>query len=352
MKSIRALLAGALLLTAAPRAEAVRPITPPAPEFPKNAAWINSLPFTMKQLRNRRVVMVTFINVHTINSIRTLPWLNRLWDQYALKGLMIIGVHSPDYDFDRDPAEIRDAAQRLGVRFPIFIDGGKRLWRTYRNTGWPAHFLVDHRGLIVHDRLGEGGYAEFENEILLALEHRGYRPPRNYQVPADVKRRDCGKATAPFYLGARRGKELKKISLRKIRSIVESRDGEAAVHGKWTIEADGVRFKGDRRRLESRLQVVYQGAEALPIMTRMGPRPTRVYVKQDALWLHSGNAGADIKWDDDDRSYVLVDHPRLYYLTRNRKRRMYEITFFPDEACVGFSGFEFSDACQIDYPHK
>lgn len=352
MRGVRALLAGALLLSAAPAARAVRPITPPAPEFPKNAAWINSLPFTMKRLKNRRVVIITFLNFYSINSIRTIPWLNRIWDQYALKGLMIIAVHSPDYAFDRDPSEIRRAAERLGVRFPVFVDGAKRLWKTYRNTGWPAHFLVNHKGLIVHDWLGEGGHAEFEHEILLALGRMGQRPPRNYEVPADKKRRDCATATKAFYLGARRGKELKKISPRKIHAIIESRDGEAAVHGKWTIEADGARFKGDRKRLNSRLQVIYHGAEALPIMARMGPRPARVYVKQDGLWLHSGNANTDVKWDDDDRSYVLVDHPRLYYLTRNRKRRMYELTLFPDEAGVVFSGFEFSDRCQTDYAHK
>lgn len=347
-----ALLAVLVLLAAAPAAKAVRPITPPAPEFPKNAAWINSLPYELARLRGRRVVVVTFLNFYSLNSVRTLPWLKKLWDTYALNGLMIIGVHSPDFAFDRDPAEIREAVERFGIRFPVVVDSGKEIWNAYKNNGWPAHYLLDHRGMIVHDRVGEGAFNEFEHEILLALDNAGYRMPKDHKVPEDPARKECGTATPAFYVGSARGSELKQIKPNRVETIVEARDGEIAVLGKWSKEPQAIRFKGESQRLNTRLRIIYHGAEAAAVLTRTGSRPGRVYVKQDDLWLHAGNANSDVQWDDDDRSYVLVDGPKLFYLTRNRARRMYELTLYPDEAGLGFSGFEFSDDCQTEYDHK
>lgn len=348
----RALLAALLLGAAALPARAVRPIKLPAPEFPEGAAWINSKPFAMRALRNRRVVLVTFVNFYSINSIRTLAWLNRLWDQYALRGLMIIGVHAPDFEFDRDPGELRHAAGRFGVRFPVFVDSGRKVWEAYRNDGWPAHYLVDHQGRVIHDWLGEGGYADFEREVLLALDAMGAKLPKNAEVTPDPKRLECGQATKGFYLGSRRGKQLLKIEPARVRAITQGRDGEAAVGGNWEAESELARFGGDKERLSSRLRVIYQGAEALAVLSRLGRRPVRVYLKQDGAWLHSGNANTDVQWDDDDRSYALVDHPRLYYLTRNQRPRLFELELFPDEAGAGVASFEFSDYCQTEYEHK
>lgn len=347
-----AALAAALGLSWAPPARAVRPITPPAPEFPSGAAWINSRPFSMRHLKGRRVVLITFINLYSANSTRTLPWLNKLWDQYSLKGLMIIGIHAPDYEFDRDPVEVRSEAARQAVRFPIFVDSGKKMWEAYRNDGWPAHYLIDHRGLVVHDQLGEGGYSDFEREILLALDRKGWSAPKDYAIAPDKPRQDCGEATPAFYLGARRGKKPVKIQALAVEAITRSRDGEVAVLGNWNSEMELLRFSGDKRRLETRMRIIYQAAEALAVLARLGKRPGRIYLKQDGAWLHSGNASADVQWDDDDRSFVLVDHPRLYSLTRNRKRVLNELELFPDEEGLGVAGFEFSNYCQTELDKK
>lgn len=340
----------ALCLLASPAA-ALRPITPPAPEFPKDGVWVNSVPFSLRQLRGRRVVLVTFLNFYSINSIRTIPFLNRLWETYALKGLMIIGIHNPDYDFDRNPAEVRDAVERFGIKFPVYIDTPRLLWKGYANEGWPSHYLVDHKGLIVHDRIGEGGYLEFEEELLDALlRFNGYVPPADYVPPQEPPRQECGKATPPFYLGSRRGQPLVKAPPRGVQNIVAAREGEAHVVGTWEVEEDALRYKGSP--MDGSLHFVYQGAEAVGILNRVLPRPARVYLKQNELWLNAGNANADVKWDDDDRSYVLVDRPRLYYLTRNPRRRPQELELIPEREGVGAWSFEFSDYCQTEYDHK
>lgn len=350
-----ALLLAAVLTLATGDAYAVRPITPAAPEFPPGLAWINSVAFSLKKLRNKRVVMVTFINSMTAASIRTYPELNRLWAKYNQEGLMIIGVHSPDFDFDRDPIVVRDIIATHKLRFPIIIDSRREIWRAYRNEGWPAHYLINHRGLIVHDRLGGSGYAEFEDEILLALRSfNGFRPDKNYRIPPDTVRKECGRATSGFYLGKRRGKKVKKIRPNKYKAVISSRDGEVAVFGRWTAEDDALRAKegDDSAKPTTRLRLIYRGAESMAVLTRISPEPARLFIKQNDQWLHTGNGHDDIEWDDDDRSFVLIDKPRLYKLTKNKKKGMKEMVFYPAQAGIGIASFEFSDKCQIETGKK
>lgn len=352
--NIRAALTGtaaALCLLSAGPARAVRPITPPAPEFPPGAAWVNSSAFSLKQLQGKRVVMLTFLNTLTINSVRTFADINRLWRRYNLEGLMVIGVHTPDFDFDRDPIAVREIIKSQDIRFPVVIDSERKIWNAYRNEGWPGHYLIDHKSRIIHDRLGEGGFVEFEEEILLALKKfRGYKPPKNYSVPEPEPRKECGQKTGSFYLGERRGGKLKQIQPKKYLALGESRDGEVAVYGRWATEEDAVRSKegNDGVKFTTRLRLIYRGAESMAVLTRVTDKPVKLYVKQGDLWLHSGNGHKDVKWDDDDRSYVLVDQPRLYWITRNSKKGMQELVFYPESDGIGIASFEFSDACQAE----
>ena len=349
MRALRTLALSACAAAAlASSAGAVRPIRPNAPEFPEGAAWVNSKPLTLKSLRGKRVVLVSFLNASNIHSIRASAKLNDWWDRYALHGLMVVGVHDSDFDFDRDPGEVRRGLKRMGVRFPVVLDSGRRLWTAYANEGWPARYLIDHKGRIVHDRLGEGGDREFEQELLAALgRFNGYEPPEDYRIPEDPRRAECGLATDPFYLGARRGREVLPVRPVRIKAVLASREGEPSRTGEWTSEPDAYRFEGkDHSGFSSYLQVIYQGAEAFAVLGRTGPSPVDVYLKQDDLWLHSGNAGADVQWDAQGRSFVLVDEPRLYRLSANKRQDAHELRLYPGARGLGAYGFEFSDFCQ------
>jgi hypothetical protein len=305
----------------------------------------------MSQLRDRRVVLVAFINTYSLNSIRTLAHLNRWWDTYALEGLMLIGVHSPDFDFDRDPLQARKSIEAAGIKFPVLIDNRKLAWNAYKNEGWPAYFLIDHKGRVVHDQLGEGRYAEFESEILRALDKfNGYRPPNSYRLPEEADRDLCSTATPSVFLGGRRGKKAVQIKKRKLQAITKTRDGEVAMLGRWVEDADSLRYAGRQKRFTDMVRLIYQGAESAAVISHFGDEPARVYVKQDNLWLHGANANVDIKWDDEDRSYVLIDRPKLFFLTKNKKRdRMHELFLYPTDEGVSISAFEFSDHCEIKY---
>lgn len=340
-----ALLLGLALLGPAP-ARAERPITTPAPEFPAGAAWINSEPFSLERLRGHRVIVLAFLNADSGAGLRALAPVRRWWDLYALDGLMVIGVHSPDYAFARDPAWARRTYRSLDVRFPILLDSQRRLWKDLANEGWPALYLIDEKGRVVFDRLGEGGTAEFEREILATLERfNGYRSTETVKEPP--ARDDCGTATRPLYLGARRGVKTILISSRRHNALVDSRDGEVALGGEWSPEPDALRTAGSTA---ARLQAVYRGAEALAVFSHAERKPLRVFVKQDNLWLHTGNAGADVRWDEDDQSYVDVDSPRIYSLVRNRRPGVHEVQLSVEAPGLAVHGLEFPDYCQADFP--
>lgn len=348
MRRVNRLVASVFLVLAlAPRARARRPITPPAPELPANHAWLNAAEFNLAKLRNRRVVLVAFINTASMNSVRTLPILNTWWERYNLSGLMVIGVHTPDFDFDSDPLTVKAALKRFSVRFPVVLDNDGKVWKAFANEGWPGFYLVDHKGLIVFDRVGEGGYREFEREIREALNRfNRYWAPEKLALVEDLKRKDCREATRPVYLGARRGASVNwNQTPERGRDLIGARDGETGFKGKWTTERDSLRLGMDNPALNAFSRVIYRGAAGYAIFGKTG-RAGRIFLKQDDFWLHAGNAGPDVEWDDQDRSFVRVKQTRVFSVTRNKDDDIHELTVLPESEDSRAFGFEFSDFCQ------
>ncbi|TPW20903.1 MAG: thioredoxin, partial [Elusimicrobia bacterium] len=328
---------------------AVRPLTPPAPPFPPDAAWVNSVPLPMDLLRGRRVTLIAFLNLNNLRSRRAAAVLGRWWDRYALDGLMVVGVHTPDYEFDRDPLRVRRGVKREGAKYPFVIDTRRKIWEGYQNEGWPAFYLVDPKGRVVHDKLGEGSYLVFEREIQAALEaFNGHEPPLGQKVESDPKRDACSFNTPSFYIGSRRGVSVKPASPKEQRPVSERRDGEATTLGRWEEDAEALRYAGTGAGLKDQFYLIWRGSEAGAVLSGGGSgSPVKVFLKMDNLWLHGGNAGPDVRWDDEDRSYVLVDEGRLYMLAKDDTReRMHEMTLHPSAAGAAVHAFEFSDFCE------
>lgn len=340
------------LLLAAGAARAERPINPPAPEFPPQSAWLNASELSLARMRDRKVVIVAFINPTSINSVRVLPALKAWYDRYALSQVMIIGVLTPDLNFHREAVWTKSILKRYGVDYPIVLDSDRRLWKAYGNEGWPALYLVDRRGRIVFDRLGEGGYPEFEKELRVALaDLMGASELPEPTELAEPPRRDCGSVTPEVSLGARKGVKPsltldKDISMRHS-LIVEARDGETAHHGRWDVEADGLRLAQANKTQSAFVRVVYHAAQALAVLSPAETGRTKVFVKQDDLWLHEGNKGRDIQFDEDGRSFVVLDAPRLYDLTRDSVFTPHELFLIPDRQGATVHGLSFSDACVV-----
>lgn len=144
-------------------------ITPyPAPEIAGIEAWINSKPLILKEVK-AKAILIDFWAYSCINCIRTLPYLTDWYQKYHSQGLEIIGVHSPEFDFERDLDNVKQAVAKYHIQYPVALDNQFQTWQNYRNQYWPAHYLIDGNGKIVYQHFGEGDYDITENNIQVLL---------------------------------------------------------------------------------------------------------------------------------------------------------------------------------------
>ncbi|MBU9612541.1 thioredoxin family protein [Burkholderia multivorans] len=143
-----------------------------APELAGIERWHNSAPLTLDRLRGK-VVLVDFWTYSCINCIHTIPYVNDWYRKYRDQGLVVVGVHTPEYPFERDAKNVADAIARFGIRYPVAQDNRYDTWRAYDNQYWPALYLIDPNGKIVYTRYGEGAYDKTEAAIRAALAQAG-----------------------------------------------------------------------------------------------------------------------------------------------------------------------------------
>ena len=134
------------------------------PEFQGIQQWLNSDPLTIADLKGN-AVLIQFWTFACINCQRTLPYITQWHRKYASQGLKVIGIHTPEFAFERDPNNIKRALQQHQITYPVPIDNDYKTWKAYSNEYWPHLFLADRRGLMRYDHVGEGAYDETEQTI-------------------------------------------------------------------------------------------------------------------------------------------------------------------------------------------
>jgi cytochrome c biogenesis protein CcdA/thiol-disulfide isomerase/thioredoxin len=185
--------------TAGPRSKL--PVLGTAPDFTGTQRWFNSQPLSLAKLRGR-VVLIDFWTYTCINCIRTLPYL-KAWDaRYRKAGLTIVGVHSPEFSFEKDAGNVRNAVRSFGIRYPVVQDNNLATWQSWGNQYWPAEYLIDAQGRVRHVHFGEGEYRQSEDAIRSLLAERdgslgGMAKPRD---PFTIS----AQATPETYLGSAR----------------------------------------------------------------------------------------------------------------------------------------------------
>ena len=135
-----------------------------APDFVGISNWINSKPLNLEQLYGK-VILVDFWTYSCINCVRTLPYLKEWYKKYADKGFIIVGVHTPEFEFEKDFNNVKDAVKRFDLLYPIALDNNYSTWRNFHNRYWPAHFIIDQNGIVQYMHFGEGEYITTENKI-------------------------------------------------------------------------------------------------------------------------------------------------------------------------------------------
>jgi cytochrome c biogenesis protein CcdA/thiol-disulfide isomerase/thioredoxin len=213
-----------------------------APDLVGIVNWINTPPLSLQELKGK-VVLIDFWTYSCINCLRTLPYLEK-WDRdYRNKGLVIIGVHTPEFEFEKNFDNVSKAAKQLGVNYPIAMDNNYETWNAYHNHYWPAHYLIDQDGNIRMVHFGEGGYIETENGIRALL---GLSPLVMQEIPENQL-----PMTQETYLGLERGRSYtREITLAPHADEDYSYkpplgEGQVGLRGRWRAEDEFILSEGD-----------------------------------------------------------------------------------------------------------
>jgi cytochrome c biogenesis protein CcdA/thiol-disulfide isomerase/thioredoxin len=307
------------------------PVLGAAPEFIGNERWFNTpgnRPLTLRGLRGR-VVLVDFWTYSCINCIRTFPYL-KAWDaRYRGDGLTIVGVHTPEFPFEREAGNVEAAIEENEIRYPVAQDNEQATWNAYGNQYWPAEYFVDARGRVRYVHFGEGEYDEKEEVIreLLAEAGRGVTGRRTQVKAVEPSARVT---TPETYLGAARAERFTNPGLSPGRHDFHGApspgDDEFAYRGRWRIGFDSATAAGG-----SGLDLDF-GARRVYLVLGSPGRGRRVRVLLDGRPISAAQAGADV-----EAGVVTVTAQRLYSLVDLPRVGRHLLTLEPEAGVEGYA---------------
>ena len=318
------LLLATLLLAVARLASAATPLQ----SLDAAASWINSPPLTAAQLRGK-VVLVDFWTYSCINCLRTLPYLSAWAQKYGPQGLVVVGVHAPEFSFEKKHDNVRKAVQHLKLAYPIAIDSDFAVWRAFGNQAWPTFYVVDAQGRVRHHQVGEGGYEQTERVIQQLLMDAGAAAAAP-MGPAQVTPSGVGLASDPDNLGSPEtylgythgaGQGILRDRVKRYGGGMP-RLNDWALTGDWIVRAELAELAGDSGGITLRFH-------ARDLHLVLGPaadgKPLPFHISIDGQ-PPGADAGLDV--DADGRGEIMAE--RLYQLVRQRgpvRDRTFEIRF-------------------------
>lgn len=279
-----------------------------APEFVGIKEWINSKPLTLKELRGK-VVLVDFWTYSCINCIRTLPYLKAWHEKYGKSGLVIIGVHTPEFNFEKQRANVEKAVKDFGINYPVALDNDYETWNAYHNHYWPRKYLIDKNGVIRHDHAGEGGYEETEKVIVELLAEIGETVKTGVNVTAE---KPSFFTTPELYAGFQFARQplgnpegFSPGSTVFYKSLSDFEPDTIYAEGNWTNNPDSLKHAGKDGAI-----ILHYTAAAVNIVASAA-KETTVEVTLDSKPLPKELAGADVKFSEGN-AHVNVKEARLY----------------------------------------
>ena len=311
---------------ASPAATAEAIVTP-FRELAGISGWLNSEPLTIASLlAGGRVVLVDFWTYTCINCIRTFPSLKAWHERYSDYGLTIIGVHTPEFDFEHDRDNVAAAIEQYGLRYPVAQDNDYSTWDAFQNRFWPAKYLIGSNGALVYSHFGEGNYAETEEFIRAALEAAGYDlsdVPTGDGAGPQVDSLAKGQ-TRELYGGYRRNYSQRGIyagqpeyylgpDLDQLYEDDGTRaDGQWFLQGLWRNESEAIVHARMTLGLEDYLALSFRARSVNVVIDPPRDEPFDVVVELDGRPLTAAEAGADIVFDEEGRSVLRVQQARVY----------------------------------------
>ncbi len=290
---------------------------PVAPPLAGATAWLNSPPLSSEALRGK-VVLVDFWTYSCINCLRTLPYLKAWDDKYRAEGLVIVGVHAPEFVFEKDLYNVEQAVQKFGIKYPVALDNDYAIWNAYENRYWPADYLVDAQGHIRHEHFGEGEYQETEQMIqtLLKEAHQGVAPSTGFVQVAGTGATAAAPETErspETYVGYARQEDF--ASPEAVRRDIPARYSAPrvlkadhwALSGTWRIGNESAEVEAAGGAISYR----FQGRDLHLVLGPSNGKPVRFKVTLDGA-----APGADHGADIDAQGIGEIREQRLYQLIR------------------------------------
>jgi cytochrome c biogenesis protein CcdA/thiol-disulfide isomerase/thioredoxin len=307
------------------------------PAFDGLGPWFNSPPLTAEGLRGK-VVLIDFWTYSCINCIRALPYVRAWHERYAKHGLVVIGVHAPEFAFERDPANVRKAIADLKVPYPVALDNRYALWRAFNNRYWPAHYFIDAKGRVRYHHFGEGSYDKSERVIRALLVEAGRDPGDSLASSRMTQAAQAAAARASrrspeTYLGHGRAERFASPGGLQQDKAVDYRAPSAllvnqwAFNGRWTVLPENSRPETAGGRIAYRFH-----ARDLHLVMGAADRPVRFRITLDGK-PPGADAGADVAPDGTG----TVTGERLYQLVRQKGavgERTFEIIFLDPKVDV------------------
>jgi len=259
-----------------------------ARDFAGITHWINSEPLTIQSLRGK-VVLVDFWTYSCINCIRTFPYLKRWYETYKDDGFVIVGVHSPEFAFEKEAENVERATKREGILYPVAIDNDFATWRAFHNVAWPGHFLIDKDGVIREAHHGEGDYEQTEALIRKLLG----KAPTSFKAIRSAIAKD---ETPETYLGYARAKAydpslvLEKDVAKTYEGTKKLAKDQVTLNGEFMVSKESITSMKDGSILTlnfaaSHVYLVMSGASQTPVrISQDGRLIGQVFVKEDKMY--------------------------------------------------------------------
>jgi len=307
------------------------------PSFSGATGWINSPPLTDESLRGK-VVLIDFWEYTCVNCVRTFPVLRRWYRSYGPKGLVLIGIHTPEFSFARKENHVAYAVKKYHLEYPVAIDSDRRLWDRFHNHYWPAQYLFDRNGKLIFHTIGEGDDERMEAAIreAIGVGAKTLEPSSAPDFPESM--------TPELYAGTERQ------SLSPPPGFVS---GEPFTYRKGPVVSDNINLSGTWISTDEFVRPVFSGghpeltlpyhAAGVRIVLRheKGAKPVRVFVFQDGKPVSKNVSGEDIRYDRKGDSYLLLGAPRMYTLISHQSFGGHTLTLVPAGPAVRIYSFTF-----------
>jgi thiol-disulfide isomerase/thioredoxin len=316
-----------------------------APEFEGISYYINSNGTKLSDLKGK-VVLIDFWTYSCINCIRTLPYIVDWNQKYSDKGLVIVGIHSPEFEFEKGLDNVKQAVTRFGIKYPVLLDNDHGTWNAFQNSYWPRKYLVDSEGFIRYDHIGEGGYVETENAIRTLLAERtgqqsisstsvnqtNLRVPESHSVDFNqIKTPELyfGYQYARSQLGNNEGFDPEKIVNYTLPSS-KPKPNAIYLEGEWKNNADSMELIGN----EGKIILDYSARSINMVAGGQGKITVMEFGKDNQTRNpYSGN-------DLDSEGKLIIDGQRLYNIGSHQDYGNHQIAI--DVSGSGFRIYTFT----------